>query len=79
MSEGGSTVSRYDYERSRVIAATDEPFYALMMAAYRRADSANAQKIQAMWPDLVDELTERYHAPGGILPSDPVRHGEAYS
>lgn len=64
-------MSRYDYEVSKRVAALDVPFYALIMAAYRQADTVNAAKLRAAWPDVVDELSARYNAPGGVVPGDP--------
>jgi hypothetical protein len=66
-------VSRFDYEVSKKIAAGDPSFAGLIMAAYRRADTANARKIEQAWPDVVEELRARYHAPGGVLPGETVR------
>ncbi len=63
-------MSLYDYERSRALASTDEPFYALIMAAMRRADSHNEMLLRAAWPDVWDELRDRYNAPGGRLDGD---------
>ena len=60
-------MSRYDYEASKRIAAEDYPFYALIMAAYRQADSLNASKLESAWPTVVMELEARYNAPGGYL------------
>lgn len=63
-------MSRYDYEKSREIAAQDPPFAALIMAAMRKADSGNAEILRAMWPATWEELRARYDAPGGILPGE---------
>ena len=63
-------MSHYDYAVSRQIDADDYPFAALIMAALRKADSTNAAKIQAAWPDIAAELQARYNAPGGVLPGD---------
>lgn len=46
------------------------PFYALIMAAMRQADTANAERLRHMFPVVWDELQARYHAPGGLLPGD---------
>jgi len=62
-------MSRYEYEKSKTY---DPDFYALIMAAMRQADSINAAKLRAAWPDVWAEVDARYNAPGGILPSDPV-------
>lgn len=64
-------MSLYDYRASQEIAQTDPPFYALIMAALRKADSANSVKIETLWPGLHAEFTARYNAPGGVLPTDP--------
>lgn len=63
-------MSHYDYKVSREIAATDPPFYALIMAAMRKADTPNAALLKAAFPDVWDELMNRYHAAGGVLPGD---------
>jgi len=62
-------MSRYEYELSK----TYEPdFYALIMAAMRQADTFNAAKLRAAFPETWAELDARYHAPGGVLEGDPV-------
>jgi hypothetical protein len=48
------------------------PFYALIMAAMRQADTFNTEKMRAAWPDVWDELYARYHAPGGVLDGEKV-------
>ena len=63
-------MSLYDYKMSQKIAAEDWPFYALIMAAMRQADSNNIEKLEAAWPDVHDELFARYHAPDGVLKED---------
>lgn len=63
-------MSLYDYERSSALDMADEPFYALIMAAMRRADSTNMARLCAAWPDVYNELVARYNAPGGRLESD---------
>lgn len=65
----GDVVSRYDYKVSRQL--DDIPFYALVMAAMRRADSRNLVLLRSAFPDVYDELHARYNAPGGVLPTDP--------
>lgn len=59
-----------DYEYSRSLAADDAPFYGLIMAAMRRADSDNLVRLISVFPEVYDELDARYHAPGGTLPGD---------
>ena len=65
-------MSLYDYRESERIAKEDYPFDALIMAAMRRADSFNAEKLQHEFPMLWDELKKRYNAPGGLLVTDDV-------
>lgn len=60
---------RHAYEVSRELSS-DVPFYALIMAAMRRADSMNAIALRAAFPEVWDELQARYNAPGGILPQE---------
>jgi hypothetical protein len=55
---------------SRRIEMEDYPFYALIMAAMRQADTTNLEKLKAMWPDVYREFMARYNAPGGVLPTD---------
>ena len=65
-------MSHYDYIASKEIGAEDHPFYALIMAAMRQADTPNSEKLQRMWPETWDELQARYNAPGGLLEADRV-------
>ena len=60
-------MSLYDYRASQDVALTRVPFYALIMAAMRQADSDNVVKLRAEFPETWDELQLRYHAPGGLL------------
>lgn len=61
-------MSLYDYQRSQHIEAQGEPFYALIMAAMRQADSHNIEKLREAFPEVWEELYQRYHASGGLLP-----------
>ena len=63
-------MSLYDYRASQHLATLDTPFYALIFAALQQADTANAAKIWAAWPEVAAELQARYNAPGGILPGE---------
>lgn len=63
-------MSLFDYERSREIDKRDEPFYALVMAAMRRADTINLNKLRDAWPEVWTELQARYNAPGGRLENE---------
>lgn len=55
------------YMVSQEIAKADPPFHALIAAAMRKADTQNTAKLKAMWPNVYEELDQRYHAPGGRL------------
>ena len=63
-------MSLYDYEISRGAAMRDLPFYALIQAAMRKADTRNAALLREAFPDTWDELQARYNAPGGLLVGD---------
>jgi hypothetical protein len=70
---------RFEYQESRTIAAQDYGFYSLIMAAMRQADDENKAKLQAMFPDVWDELQIRYNAPGGLLVGETtVVKGQGY-
>ena len=60
-------MSLYDYEQGRVIESHGHPFYALIQAAMRQADSDNILRLQAAFPEVHAELHARYTAPGGLL------------
>ena len=63
-------MSLFDYNASEKIALADYPFYALIMAAMRRADTVNSVKLQRAFPQVHAELAIRYNAPGGYLPGE---------
>lgn len=63
-------MSLYDYEAGRNIEAEGYPFYALIQAAMRQADTGNLAQLRYAFPDVHAELTARYNAPGGLLPSE---------
>ena len=60
-------MSYYDYRMSQEISSKDHPFYALIMAAMRQADTDNSVKLKLTWPEVWDELQQRYWAVGGTL------------
>ncbi|BBY84689.1 hypothetical protein [Mycolicibacterium tokaiense] len=66
-------MSLYDYRASQQIGSTDQPFYALIMAAIRKADTQNAARLRMAFPEVHAEFTARYDAPGGMLPVDQAR------
>lgn len=63
-------MSLHDYEIGREIAAHGYPFYALIQAAMRQADTDNVVKLQEAWPAVWEEFMRRYNAPGGKLIND---------
>lgn len=63
-------MSHNDYVTSRKLAAEDVSFAALVMAAMRRADTGNMARLRLAFPDMADELVQRYNAPGGLLPDE---------
>jgi hypothetical protein len=60
-------MSQFDYQRSCELAAADYPFYSLIMAAMRQADTFNLAKLKQMFPQTRAELEARYNAVGGRL------------
>lgn len=67
-------MTRHEYEMSRQISGQDFPFYALIMAAMRQADSGNLFALKQAFPMTWYELGARYNAPGGVLKSDPAEY-----
>ena len=65
-------MSHYDYQMGLEISAKDYPFYAIVQAAIRQADSVNLEKLRQAFPQVWEELQARYNAPGGVLPSDEI-------
>jgi len=63
-------MSYYDYRISINIEMADYPFYALIMAAMRKADIDNLETLKQAFPETWDELRKRYKAPAGILNED---------
>jgi hypothetical protein len=61
-------LSLYEYVRSKELER--EPFYGLIMAAMRNADTDNMGKLEGLFPEVWDELHARYNAPGGVLEGD---------
>lgn len=61
-------MSLFDYHKSSELEGA--PFYALIMAAMRGADSSNIEKLKVAWPDVWSELQTRYNSPGGWLSGD---------
>jgi hypothetical protein len=65
-------MSYYDYTQTRTREIEEASFYTLLMAAIKKADDLNLYKLEAVFPDVVEEVKLRYNAPGGRLPDDPA-------
>ncbi len=64
-------MSLHEYLVSKELDRDDPPFYALIMAAARRADTDNFAALERAFPRCIAEVRARYNAPGGRLPEDP--------
>jgi len=67
-------MSYHEYVWGREISAKDYPFYALIQAAMRQADTENLEKLKSVFPEIFEELQVRYNAPSGLLPEEVVEH-----
>lgn len=65
---GEGEMSYHEYLESEKLNRVT--FYALIMAAMRKADSVNIYKLARAWPEVYKEFKERYNAPGGKLEGD---------
>ena len=63
-------MSLYDYRAGQQIELAGHPFYALIQAAMRQADTTNTELLANAFPTVYAELRARYNAPGGVLPSE---------
>lgn len=66
-------MSYHDYIKGIELLLDDPPFYALIQAAMRKADTDNLEKLKKAFPEIWEELEARYHAPGGMLTEDERR------
>jgi hypothetical protein len=60
----------HEYRVSQLINDQHYPFYALVMAAMRSADTTNVAILKDAFPWVWTELDDRYNAPDGVLASD---------
>jgi hypothetical protein len=65
-------MSLYDYQVGIEITKHNYPFYALIQAAMRQADSFSLDKLRYAFPVVFLELKRRYNAPGGMLPEEEL-------
>ena len=63
-------MSYHEYQVSTQLAIQDVPFYALIMAAMRKADTLNAALLRSAFPTVWAEVDARYNSPGGQLETD---------
>lgn len=63
-------MSLADYDATAGVLEGDPPFYALIMAAMKRADTFNLEKLRALFPEVHAEYQARYDAPRGLLPGE---------
>lgn len=63
-------MSYHEYAIGREIAGQDFPFYALIQAAMRKADTENLDRLRQAFPEVWAELRERYYARGGRIAAD---------
>lgn len=62
-------MSLHDYKIGLKIWG-DYPFYALIQACMRLADTDNLDKLKAAFPRIYNELRARQNVPGGVLAED---------
>ena len=65
-------MSLHDYPRSLALNSLDEPFYSLIMAAMRQADTDNLALLKVAWPSVHHELMLRREVPLGVLRDDEI-------
>jgi hypothetical protein len=60
----------YAYREALKLREKDPGFSALIFCAMLKADSDNTERLTEAFPQLRQELTTRYWAPGGLLPEE---------
>ena len=71
-------MSYQHYRQSIDVTAGNEipggpDFYSIIMAAIRRADDINLEKLSIAFPKQVEELRVRYNAPGGFVSAEEAK------
>ncbi len=69
-------MSLHEYQCSLRINIQDDPFYALIMAAFRQADTDNLEKLKSAFPETWEEYKARYHAPFGVICREELEETE---
>jgi hypothetical protein len=65
----------HEYLMSQEVDRHDYPFYSLVMALVRRADTENLRKLRVAFPETVRETKRRYNAGQGLLREDLPKRG----
>jgi len=60
------SLSQYDYQMSADPGLRTPPFYSLIAAAMRKADSSNLARLKFMWPRVWESLRTWYNTPGAL-------------
>lgn len=60
-------MSYQEYILGREISTKGYPFYALIQAAMRQADTDNLEKLKSLFPETFREFQTRYNSPKGLL------------
>lgn len=63
-------MSLHEYKQAVELHRSGADFYALIMAAVIGGDTFNVEKLRVAFPGHVDEVSRRWHAPGGLLPGE---------
>ncbi len=66
-------LSKYDYLVTREITLQDYPFYSLIAAAIRQADTDNLELLTVAFPGVVDSFKVWYNTP---MDWNNLRHPE---
>ena len=53
-------MSLYDYRKSKEIAAEEQTFASLVMAATWKANTLNFGRLRTAFPDIIEELEKIY-------------------
>ena len=63
-------ISYHDWQIAKRLHEEDVPFYALLAALMRKADSDNTKQLALAYPDDFVEAHLRYHLPGGCVSAE---------
>lgn len=65
-------MSYHEYKTGQHISSKGYPFYALIQAALRQADTDNLERLKEAFPAVHGELEARYNAPRGLLEGETL-------